>query len=95
MKKIIQSTKRFEKSLKKLDKILKEKFIKKLDLFIDNEFESNLKTHKLKWDKKNNFSFSFSITDDVRVIYKKEIQWEIEILIFTLIDIWSHNKVYW
>lgn len=92
MKKVIQSTKTFEKSFKKLNQKLKDRFLEKLDIFIDNEFDKRLWTHNLKWNRKD--EYSFSVTDDIRVIYRKKVEWSKEILIFTLIDIWSHNKVY-
>ncbi|PIR54701.1 hypothetical protein COU74_04950 [Candidatus Peregrinibacteria bacterium CG10_big_fil_rev_8_21_14_0_10_36_19] len=67
-------------------------FIKKLELFIDDEYSPSLKTHKLKGKRKN--EFAFSITDDIRAIYEKLTRKEKEILVFTFLDIGGHNKVY-
>jgi len=92
MKKTIQRTRRFEKSYIKLNVKLKKLFIKKLDKFIDDEFDLSLNTHRLKGKMKDRFSFS--ITGDVRVIYRKEIEKDVEVIIFTFVDIGTHNKVY-
>ncbi len=92
MKKIIKTTKWFEKSFKKLQSDLKDKFNKKLSIFIDNEFNNILKTHELKWDKK--WLFSFSVTWNFRAIYRKEYQDNREVIIFVFMDIWTHNQVY-
>ena len=85
MKKIVQRTRGFEKAFGKL-------FIKKLHIFIDDEFSPSLKTHRLKGKRKN--EYSFSVTDDIRAIYTKRKEKEKEILIFTFIDVGAHSKVY-
>ena len=92
MKRIIQQTKSFRKSFKKIPKETRIKFISCLELFLTNEFFPSLKTHQLKGDKKD--YWSFSVYNDVRAIYKKEIRNNQEIIIFKFIDIGSHNKVY-
>jgi len=92
MKKIIQRTGRFDKSFEKLNIKTQKLFIKKLELFIDDEYSPSLKTHKLKGKRKN--EFAFSITDDIRAIYEKLTRKEKEILVFTFLDIGGHNKVY-
>ncbi len=92
MKKIIQRTHRFEKSYKKLNSKTRNLFLKKLALFIDDEFSPSLKVHQLKGKRKN--EYSFSITHDIRAIYEKTIQRQEEILIFKFIDIGGHGKVY-
>ena len=92
MKKIVQRTKGFEKAFVRLQKKLRTKFIKQLELFLDDEFHPLLKTHELKGTRKD--AWSFSVTNDIRAIYRKEIVNERTIMIFTFIDIGSHGKVY-
>lgn len=92
MQKIIQRTKGFEKAFRKLDQNCKKQFIKKLEQFIDDEYAIGLKTHRLKGKRKD--EFAFSVTDDVRAIYRKIKFNNEQIIIFTFIDIGGHNKVY-
>jgi addiction module RelE/StbE family toxin len=92
VKKIIQRTKRFEKSFVKLSKKAQAKFIERLEIFIENENSSLLKTHQLKGEMKE--YYAFSVTGDIRAIYKKEVRDNKTILIFTFIDIGGHSKVY-
>ena len=92
MKKIIQRTRRFEKSFGKLNVKTQKLFIKKLGIFIDDEYASSLRTHELKGKRKN--EYAFSITDDIRAIYEKQSSKGKEILIFKFADIGGHNKVY-
>jgi len=92
MKKLIQRTRRFEKSFGKLNIKTQKLFIKKLKIFIDDEYTASLKTHKLKGKRKN--EYSFSVTDDIRAIYEKQMRKRKEILIFTFLDIGGHNMVY-
>jgi mRNA-degrading endonuclease YafQ of YafQ-DinJ toxin-antitoxin module len=92
MKKIIQRTRRFEKSFAKLSSKVQRKFIEKLEIFLENEHHSSLKTHRLKGKKKE--KYAFSITDDIRAIYNKNKQNDKIIIIFTFVDIGTHNQVY-
>lgn len=92
MKKIIQRTKRFEKSFAKLSKKVQEKYIEKLEVFIDNENASALKNHKLKGKMKQ--YYAFSVTGDIIAIYRKEIYDNKMILVFTFIEIGGHSEVY-
>lgn len=92
MKKIIKRTRGFEKSFAKLNAKTQKLFIKKLDIFIDDEFFPSLKTHKLKGKRKN--EYAFSVTGDVRAVYEKRVEKENEILIFTFVDVGGHGKVY-
>lgn len=92
MKKIIQRTRRFEKSFLKLPPKTRSLFIEKLSLFIDDEHHPSLRTHALKGQRRN--EYAFSVTHDIRALYKKFVQKEKIILIFTFIDIGTHNKVY-
>jgi mRNA interferase YafQ len=92
MKKVIQRTKGFEKAFLKLQKKWRTKFIKQLEFFLEDEFHPLLKTHELKGDRKG--QWSFSVANDIRAIYRKEIVNERTLIIFTFIDIGSHSKVY-
>lgn len=92
MKKVVQRTKGFEKAFVKLQTKWRTKFIKQLELFLDDEFHPLLKTHELKGDRKG--EWSFSVANDIRAIYRKEIVNEKTVIIFTFIDIGSHSKVY-
>jgi addiction module RelE/StbE family toxin len=67
----------------------KSEFWLRLDLFITDPFDPKLKTHKLSGKLKN--LWSFSIENDVRVVYfftedkpKKAV----------FVDLGSHNEVY-
>ncbi|MFH1284670.1 MAG: type II toxin-antitoxin system mRNA interferase toxin, RelE/StbE family [Candidatus Peregrinibacteria bacterium] len=79
MKKIIERTRRFEKSFGRLNVKTQKLFIKKLGIFIDNEYSPSLKIHRLKGKRKNEYAFSVNGK---------------EILVFTFVDIGGHNKVY-
>ena len=92
MKKIVQRTRQFEKSFKKISKKQQLIFLEKLELFLTNEHDKILKTHRLK-GKRNN-EFSFSLSDDIRAIYTKEILSKKEVIVFTFINVGTHNKVY-
>ena len=92
MKKIIERTRRFEKSFGKLNAKTQKLFIKKLGIFIDDEYFPSLRTHKLMGKRQN--EYAFSITDDIRAIYEKYSEKEKEILLFKFVDIGGHNKVY-
>jgi mRNA-degrading endonuclease YafQ of YafQ-DinJ toxin-antitoxin module len=92
MKKIIQRTRRFEKSFSKLNLKTQKLFIKKLGIFIDDEYCLSLRTHQLKGKRKK--EYAFSITDDIRAVYERRMDKNKEILIFTFIDIGGHNRVY-
>jgi mRNA-degrading endonuclease YafQ of YafQ-DinJ toxin-antitoxin module len=92
MRKFIQRTKKFEKSFSRIPKNIQNRFIDKLTLFIENEFFPSLKTHPLKGDLQGHFSFS--VTDDVRVVYKKRVYKDKEFIIFFFMDIGGHERVY-
>lgn len=92
MRKIVQRTKRFEKSFLKLQSKWRKKFIKQLELFLEDEFHPLLKTHGLKGDRRG--QWSFSVAHDIRAIYRKEVTNGKTTIIFTFIDIGSHSKVY-
>ena len=92
MKKIVQRTKGFEKAFLKLQVKWRNKFVKQLELFLDDEFHPLLKTHELKGDRRGDWSFS--VANDIRAIYRKEITDGKTIIIFSFIDIGSHSKVY-
>ena len=90
MQKIVRRTRGFEKAFVKLDKKIQEKFIQKLEIFLENENDRTLRNHRLKGSRKN--EFSFSITGDFRAIYEKEK--DNAVIIFTFIDIGKHSQVY-
>lgn len=92
MKKIIQRTRGFEKSFGKLNVKTQRLFLKKLEIFIDDEYAPSLRTHKLSGKRKN--EYAFSITSDIRAIYERFLQKDEEILIFKFVDIGGHSKVY-
>jgi mRNA-degrading endonuclease YafQ of YafQ-DinJ toxin-antitoxin module len=92
MKKLIQRSRRFEKSFGKLNIKTQKIFIRKLGVFIDDEHAVSLRTHKLK-GKRNN-EYAFSVTDDIRAIYERHMRKGKEVLVFTFVDIGGHNKVY-
>lgn len=92
MKKIIERTRRFEKSFGKLNIKTQKLFIKKLGLFIDNEYAPSLRTHELKGRRKN--EYAFSVTGDIRAIYERQFRKGKEVIIFKFVDIGGHNKVY-
>lgn len=92
MKKIVQRTKGFEKAFLKLQTKWRNKFVKQLELFLADEFHPLLKTHELKGDRRGDWSFS--VANDIRAIYRKEITDGKTVIIFRFIDIGSHSKVY-
>jgi hypothetical protein len=67
----------------KLNSKTKKLFIDKLKIFIEDERDPSLRTHKLKGKRKNEYS-----------LYEKQIKKEEELLIFKFIDIGGHNRVY-
>ncbi len=92
MKKIVQRTRGFEKAFLKLQKKWRIKFVKHLEIFLEDEFHSLLKTHELKGDRRG--EWSFSIACDIRAIYRREITNGATLIVFTFIDIGSHGRVY-
>ena len=85
----VKHHKTFEKHFKKRikpNKKLVKKFEQKLNLFIKNPQSKQLKNHQLKGQRKSHWSFS--ITGNIRVVYK------IEGNIIRLYDIGTHNQVY-
>lgn len=92
MKKIVRRTKGFEKAFLKLQTKIRNKFIKKLELFLHDEFHPQLETHALKGERKG--EWSFSVAHDIRAIYRKEVANERTVIVFTFIDIGTHSRVY-
>lgn len=79
----------FEKHFKERiasNKKLQDKFFQRLELLIENPQNEILRRHQLKGNKK--FYYSFSVTGDIRVIYR------IEKDTLFLYDIGSHAQVY-
>ena len=62
MKKIIERTRRFEKSFGRLNVKTQKLFIIKLGVFIDDEYSPSLKTHQLKGRRKSEYAFSVLMT---------------------------------
>ena len=86
---IISYHKTFRKHFQKRinpHKSLVKKFEKRLNLFIKTPDDSQLQDHQLK-GRKNRYR-SFSITGDIRVVYKVEDR------IIKLYDIGTHNQIY-
>ena len=81
MKKVVQRTKGFEKAFLKLQAKWRNKFIKQLELFLDDEFHPLLKTHQLKANRKD--EWSFSVANDIRAIYRKDIAPKRTLPVFT------------
>lgn len=80
----------FKKAFKKLLKAapeIEEKFWEKIDIFYENPFDIQLKTHKLSGKLKN--LWSFSIDFSIRVIFCFESK-----DLVTFIDIGTHEDVY-
>lgn len=92
MKKVIRRTKRFEKAFSKLPKKVQQKFIERLEMFVSDQNAESLKIHPLKGNMKD--CFAFSVTGDVRSIYRKQIINNGEVFVFTFIDIGGHSAVY-
>lgn len=80
----------FNKAYKKLIKLkpeIEEKFWSRVDIFFQNPFDSQLKTHKLSGKLKD--LWSFSIDFSVRIIFVFEGNQKV-----TFIDIGTHEEVY-
>lgn len=87
---IIKSNPNFDKDYRKRikpNKQLDHQFRKRLDIFVNNPGHPLLHDHKLKGNKKE--LRSFSITGDIRVVYRMIDSETIELL-----EIGSHNQVY-
>jgi addiction module RelE/StbE family toxin len=65
---------------------LHKRFILRLNIFLQNSKTSLLRDHPLKGDKKG--LRAFSITDDIRVVYRKQGK------TVYFLDIGTHNQVY-
>lgn len=68
------------------NKKLCEKYFQRLDLLLENPHDDTLRCHQLKGTKR--FLCSFSVTGDIRVIYR------IENDTLFLYDIGSHAQIY-
>ncbi|KOR31812.1 plasmid stabilization protein [Achromatium sp. WMS3] len=76
----------FRKRLKHNSKI-QNKFWKKLECFIQDPFDPQLKTHKLTGQLKELWSFSIEL--DIRVVFYFVDEFSV-----VLVDIGSHDEVY-
>lgn len=79
--------KRKYKKLIKNNEFLKNIFWKKIELFIENPYNPQLKTHKLSGKLKNCYSFALGF--DFRVVFQFVDNESV-----LLIDIGSHDEVY-
>jgi len=80
----------FERSFRKRLKYnakLQDKFWQKLECFIENPFEAQLKIHKLTGQLKD--LWGFSVEFDVRVMFYFVDEFNV-----VLVDIGSHDDVY-
>lgn len=91
MRKVIQRTRKFEKSFSKLPRKIREKFVTKLKIFIEDEHAAVLKTHRLEGTMK--MYYAFSVTGNVRAIYRKETLDNKAVFVFTFVDIGRHSEV--
>ncbi len=66
---------------------LKKKFWEKMDVFLENPFFTQLRTHKLSGKLAG--QWAFSVDDDCRIVF--EFVGEDRVL---LIDVGSHDEVY-
>lgn len=66
---------------------LKKKFWEKMDIFLENPFFPQLRTHKLSGKLAG--QWAFSVDDDCRIVF--EFVGEARVL---LIDVGSHDEVY-
>lgn len=78
--------KHFDKRIKSHPNLVK-KYKKRYKIFIENKSHPLLKDHKLKGELKG--KRSFSITGDIRVIYR-----ELSYNIVEFLDIGTHTQVY-
>jgi len=81
-------SKNFEKQFSKLPQNIKQKTIKRLEVFVKDPFDKKLNNHNLSGRQKN--QRSINITGDIRAIYE-EIEKD-EIVMF--IAIGSHSQLY-
>ncbi|EKD66037.1 MAG: hypothetical protein ACD_49C00067G0023 [uncultured bacterium (gcode 4)] len=86
----IEYSKTFEKSYKKKDMFVRNKFKEKLALFIKNPFNKIIDNHPLTW--KYSWCRSIDITWDYRAIFKELSNWKYEFIEF--INIWTHSQLY-
>lgn len=85
----LKYTKKFLKHYQKritANTSLNNKFKERLNLLILNPTNPVLKNHKLTGAKK--YIYAFSITGDIRVLYKRDP------VTIILVDIGTHNQVY-
>ncbi len=87
----IEVSHKFEKNLRKRfsnNKQVEEKLSQRFKLLLYDPHNSELRNHKLVGEKKG--YYAFSVTGDVRVIYKIDLESQI----IELYDIGTHNQVY-
>ena len=86
----IDFSKSFKRAFKRIirnNKISEDDFFEKLDVFANNPFEPNLRTHRLSGKLKHLWAFSLGY--NLRVVFLFEEDDKI-----VLIDIGTHDEVY-
>lgn len=83
----ITTTKKFDRQFKKQPLKIKNKFEKRVEVFLMDSNNPILNTHKLSGKLKN--LWSFNITGDIRVVFDRSHE---DIVIFEAIG--SHSKLY-
>lgn len=84
---IIKRTKRFSKAFEKYDKKIQLKIIERIELLLDNPSDPKLNIHPLKGELKG--IYSFNVTGDFRIWYRKEGN---EIIL--LLSVGTHSQLY-
>lgn len=84
----ITTTKKFDKKVKKQKKKIQSEFKKRIKLFILNQNNPTLNTHKLSGGNLKGL-WSFNLSGDIRVIFDKSQKG-----VIILVDIGSHSELY-
>jgi addiction module RelE/StbE family toxin len=76
----------FKKAFRHAPKQVQEKFLEKMAIFVENQFDETLNNHQLQGKYKG--CRSFNITSDIRVIYY------VKEGVFILIAMGTHSQLY-
>jgi mRNA-degrading endonuclease RelE of RelBE toxin-antitoxin system len=79
---------KIEKRLKKLSPLVRQKFRKALELFLQNPDHPSLNVHKLKGQKRGGKNFAFRISEKRRVKFSNSNG------VTKLHEIGSHKEIY-
>lgn len=85
---IIRSKKLFEKQFKKLPKGIRQKALRKIEIFSQNPFDKSLNNHPLHGALKG--LRAFSVTGDVRIVFQEVDDY----VVVLFIAIGTHSQVY-